>query len=30
VRSERERLGELLQELRRIRDGLERIKLELG
>lgn len=30
VRSERERLSEVRQELRRIRDGLERLKLELG
>jgi small GTP-binding protein len=30
VRSERERLSEVRQELRRIRDGLERVKIELG
>ena len=30
VRAEKERLGEVRQELRRLRDGLERIRVELG
>jgi hypothetical protein len=30
VRSEKERLGEVRKDLARLRDGLERIKAELG